>query len=509
MKKITLIVTLLICTIFAANAKNKKLYKIVPVDEGYTAILELDLQNLVDKSKILDHSDLYKQLLFHKLTARKRKATDKLLHVLSGDSSLDINSKSYFILYQKEANKTLFTIHIAIDNYEKLESSLKELFQEPILSGGSYKIITPDKSTYILYDKEQLIIAGTNYATTIEEVKQVIASPQSLDRLPFKKRLNNKKNDLLIATNNLFKTSNSINSIIKLLEAYAGDTDYLNNNLIYQFRFEKGTIEIESEIIPKNRKNKKEIKKLAILDKSGSKLVKYISDTPLFVTNGAINKENLNRLINTSIAEFKPRIATKVTGDISNFINGVDGDILFALEGFSMQGMIPNIDFKLLLESKKDKTIATFIDLFKQYKMEITPIKEDLYSINMFNISTLYLGRNKNITFLTSNATFAKDPHPLHQNIKHTRYYKGKQKYGWAVADIKAVMASPTIRQILTGDSPTALKHLLKNMSYIKIESPSLLKSTTIFKFINKEVNPLSTMLDYMISPKNIEALTK
>ena len=494
MKRTKLTITFLLFSIcLFAGVEKQNLSKLIPYTPNTDLVVELDINSLLNKSQVLDNSTKEGNLLSFLDLSKSSSAI--IASLLDSKGPLDYTSKAYFILFNDLKSDNAVSLHIAVKNYKQLVELIDEL-KPTVIQSSDYKIINLRANMFILFNKEQFILTD-NIDKASDTFKSLLFPENTLHKSEFKKEINKKKNDIVILANNLDKLPLN-KSKLPFLKFGLEQKHLANIQYIININFEQGKLNVQSELSCKDRQTQKALEEFSYSNRVKNKLINYISPDSKFVGYGAPNKKQISKILEMDIS--KPY--KSILEDLASILEKTQGDIAIVLEDVSLNGFLPSVNFNTLIQTDDKGILKSIEELFIKYNIQSKIITNNLYSAVIGNVFTIYYGIEKDLAFITTSQSFAKRPLKKNPNIKSSRYYKGKQNFGFLVLDVNEITNIPFVADMLHQKLNKREIEVVKNLDYIKIEQQSPFKSNIDISFIDKNTNSLFYIIHKIIDVK-------
>lgn len=506
MKRIKLTLIYLFITsfslIYAANEKQN-LTKYVSAVGPYNAYIELNLHQLATKANLNGHE--YKSnihVMLNELTNDKALSDIIYGSLNQNNTALDFKSNTYIVLHGKKntnVNITSSSLYIAVRNYKELLALVEQNITNgtPIQRENEFYILPYKPGNHqVAFNEDYLVIVEDRDRN---ELGSILYPTKTLNKSILSKHLNSKNDLTLFINSELLANDRKIRNFISLylnnIENFTAD----NGNALYiamGAKFNNGSVEIETNNICENPKALEELNQSTGVQKTSKKLTNYISDSTLWTTYLSLDGQYLSNTISKYLPLLPKVFSAQDLALAEKIAQTIDGDIAFSFEDFYMNGLFDfSFSAKLMFQTRGNDLFTLLKQSLKERNIKYTEVNDNLVSVSVLYFS-VFIGKTKDMTYITTSSKFANDPVKVKPNIKKARFYKGKQDFGFNIIDVSNILANPFIQELYQKEVGADVRKFSDNIDYIKTRVPSTNNNTLEIVLKDSSINSLEFILN-------------
>lgn len=506
---------LLFClSLFVACSSEKQAYESQVAVTDNSVVVAINPGQLLTKSGL--SSDALKDNIFLMSVASDPNLAEmvKLLQEDVKNTGLDLKKNIYGVITSKNDvnNSVTISVFASLSDSKKFENFLNsnpEVAKYKKSDVNKFKHYEIERDLNLLYSSDLLVITADSKA-----LESVTKPSKTLADFKYVQELQ-KTNDFSIAF-----TQSAINKIrqnpifqlngLSAMNMLSNENSSLFDGLysVASINFEKGEIVFSQYIFAETEVAQDFIDKSNSVFKSSShKLESAINLDPYFYMATAFNGTELYDYLLMVLKSYSPDLLTNISDEdllkVSEIANKINGEVLFALSDFSLSFFNFSVDMSLLVESKADelyKLVRTIIIEDMPNSKSAIAKDSDTQLVLSESGFTVYIGYDKEIFYVTTNAEVAADPtRKPAENLTKSRYYNTLSKEGANMAiDLKKIVSNPMIQMALNSQvqkGNAELMEILQSLDYIVAMGDDREPNVTKLVLQDKEENSLVKLI--------------
>lgn len=190
-------------------------------------------------------------------------------------------------------------------------------------------------------------------------------------------------------------------------------------------------------------------------------------------------------------------------GIVLDVVKEFTGDITIAINDFKQNRYNESVDAIAMMQVASDYLITNVSTLAPFMGIYLDEVKENMYSLDVNDGNTAYVGHTNNMFYLGINET----PSKVSNSAAKSRWMKDvTDSYGYFVVDAQNIIKK--YRYVLMGELDYEVVDFMSQADYLYVSAPTTQSFELVLVLTDKELNPLKMIVDFVMENDDFDLMS-